>query len=101
MYSTWNRKDEDLVVVLNTVYHFSSDTKFIEYINACVISKNYPKAINDIFGKYGKYYIDRKGLTAMPLKKRRIVHRIKKQIAKLQEDKQVLFQINRKNSLFH
>lgn len=90
MYSTRNKMEDDLILVLNTVYHFSSATKFIEYMNACVISENYPKAIKDIFGKYAKYYIDKKGLTAMPLRKSRIVHRIKKQIQKLPEDKQIL-----------
>lgn len=90
VYSKQNNIEDDLVMVLNTVFHFSTPTKFVDYINACVISNNYSKSIKGIFGKYAKFYIVKESLTSIPPKKRRVVHRIKKQIEKLPKDIQTV-----------
>lgn len=89
VYSIRSKEDNDTVFVLNTVFDFDTPTKFIDYINACVSSNNFPKALQGIFGKKdANEYIVKQELTSLPFKKRKNVHRIRKQIGKLPEDQQ-------------
>lgn len=100
-YSLQQPKEEDTIFILNIIYDFSTATKLIDYMDACVTSDNFPKSIQSIFGKEDSdYYIVRKSLTSLPSQKTKVklLHRIKKQIELLHDDKKrLLLQYHKDN----
>lgn len=88
----YHQIEEQKYSFLNVIYDFKTINHFVDYLNACIKSRNFIATIQKHFGKE---YIDKNSLTSLPLNTKRTIHRIKKQLIKLsKKDKQFLMKFH-------